>query len=405
LLESYRNFFVQKHFLQIVGEKIHDHTPGKPRINKASPSTGVHNGTRSYTASFWLYLNSNTIPPAKEAHYRYILHSGNMPDQNTANLSRGMVWPTSGFSIGLDSKSQMIHTVFYEPSGSSPIHAQSRSVIQPKRWTFLTMIVTDGIDLNLYIDGSIEITHKFQMPLPALTTDPLYVGTLPAGMLKLYRNQNRVPSAENPIVEDPYRLGIGFAGAVKDMRLYSYDVDPATFVPAFQERAKKFEKERGNKNNFHVSVDKPVLATRREIQEVLAASASGPTPAKTPSYSLTASSSSGSSAATIHFTRDMDQQVIEVFQGIVTAIRNKRPQEQPDDEDEDQPRPIRESFVHLLDLPLSSKAVLAAFKDPKLLQSANLLTHIPHDVLKQRFATIQLLNAKLIDVLPFVDCQ
>lgn len=392
LLSSYRNFFVQKNFLSIVGDRVHDHTPGKPRITKASPSTGAHNGTRSYSVTFWIYSNTNAPPPPKEAHFRYILHAGNMPDQHSSNLAHGVVWPTSGFSIGLGSKDQMVHATFYEPSGTNPIRTHSRSPLQPKRWTCITMIVTDGIDLNLYIDGSIEITHRFPMTMPPLTTDPLFVGTLPAGMMKLYRQQTR--SADSATPEDPYRVGLGFAGAVKDMRLYSYDIDASTFVAATQEKAKKYDKERSNKNNFHIAVEKPAVATRREIQEVLAAGAN---------TDATRSESSVSSSLT--WTPAMDIQVMELFQSIVASIRNKRPQDHPEDEDDDQPRPVRDSFVHLIDLPLASKAVNAAFREPKLLQSASLLTHIPHDAIKQRFATIQLLNAKLIDVLPFVDCQ
>ena len=101
----------------------------------------------------------------------------------------------------------------------------------------------------------------------------------------------------------------------------------------------------------------------------------------------------------------MDMQVMDLFSGVVTAVRNRRPQQQfHDEEDEDQPRPQRESHVHMLDLPLSSKSVTQVMEaDPKLRQSASLLTHLSWEILKQRFAAIQLLNAKLIDVLPFVD--
>jgi hypothetical protein len=173
----------------------------------------------------------------------------------------------------------------------------------------------------------------------------------------------------------------------------------------FQQRAAKLTQERSNKAGFLVAVDKPVLMSRRELLEMMNAgtgrSAGGAAAAASSSVSPT-------SAAAVNWTPAQDIQVMELFTGVVAAVRARRPQQQqaPEEDDEDMPRPQRESHVHLLDLPVQSKSVssvLDAEPWAKLRQSANLLAHLDVEVLKQRFAAIQLLNGKLIDVLPFVD--
>jgi hypothetical protein len=224
-------------------------------------------------------------------------------------------------------------------------------------------------------------------------------------MMRLFRNQSR--QADPAVPEDPYRQGLGFAGALKDARLYSHDVDAGTFVPMFQERARKLAQERANRGGFHVAVDKPTMVTRREISELMggsAGSASKQGSASSQSASAPSLPSSSSSSASLSWTPAMDIQLMELFTAIVAAVRNRRPQqEQPEDEDEDQPRP-RETYTHLLDLPLSSKSVGQVLTaDPKLLQSSSLLSHLPLETLKHRFSVIQLLNARLVEVMPFVD--
>jgi hypothetical protein len=402
LLEAYRNYFLQKNFLSLVGKDTYDLKPGKPLVRASPALTSAHNGTRSFSVSFWMYLNTPAVMPAKDQSFRYIVHSGNMPEQNQTNLAHGIMWPTAGFSIGLGSKDAHIHTVFYDASGSAPVYGQTRSQVQPKRWTHITMIVTDGIDLNVYIDGSIELTQKFHASIPALPSDPVFVGGIPGGMLRLFRQQNRPNAAADQPPEDPYRAGGTFLGALKDVRLYAYDVDPSTFVPQMQEKVKKLDKERSDKTKFNIKVEVPAQPTRRDLIEVVQGGA-GSKSAPQPSFSLTSSSSSA--PPSVPWTPAMDIQVMELFHNVVSAIRNRRPQEQHEEDDEDQPRPQRESFTHMLDLPLAARGVLQTLHAPesKLIQSANLLAHVPLEAIRFRFATIQLLNAKLIDILAFVD--
>jgi len=406
LLEAHRNYLAQRHFVQLVGERPFDSVPNKAALSRPSPSAGLHNGTRSYTLSFWVYLSQPGIPPAKEAHFRFVAHAGNLPEQSSTNLAHGIRWPQAGFSLGLGAKDNNIHVAMYENSGTAPIRLHSRSPLTAKRWTHVTLLVADGLDVTLYIDGSCEISHKSPVPLPALTGDPLFVGALPGGLLRLYNNQKpRAAGAPEPAPQpdDAYRQGLGFSGSLKDMRLYSYDVDPAVFVPLFQQRAAKLTQERSNKAGFQVAVDKATLLNRRELLELMSAG-TGKVGAVA-SSSVAAASVASTSAASVHWTPAMDIQVMELFQSVTAAVRNRRPQEQPqDEEDDDGPRPQRESHVHMLDLPVASKAVVQVLEaDPKLRRSANLLSHLDLEVLKQRFAAIQLLNGKLIDVLPFVD--
>jgi len=411
MLEAYRNHFIQRHFYQLVGERLFETSNakgGNGSLIRPSPIMSGSTSTRSYTLSFWLYLNNNTVPPAKDAHFRYILHTGNLAEQSSSNLAYGVVWPLSGFSLGLGSKDGMLHAVFFEPSGNSRIVQHTRSTLTPKRWTHVTMVVTDGMEVSLYLDGQLELSHKCVTPLPSLPSDPFIIGSLPFSMLKLYRNQTR--SANDSLPEDPYRAGVGFSGAVRDMRLYLYDIDQNAFFAAIQRQMKKHERERGNKTGFTLPVERQIVVSKKELREAVEPVVTVPRPllaSSAPSSSSSSTSiltSTSSVLSSVVWTSEMDMQVIELFSNIVTAIRNRRPADRPEDEDEEDQPQRRDTSVQLIDLPLSSKAVTHAITaDPKLLASAPLLSHLPLHTLKQRFSAIQLLNMKLVDVLPFCD--
>src|SRR5690606_17435012 len=92
--------------------------------------------------------------------------------------------------------------------------------------------------------------------------------------------------------------------------------------------------------------------------------------------SSTPASAVSSAFPGVTWTPAMDVQVMELFTGVVGAVRNRRnPPVQPNEDEDDPDHHMRQrdsSHVHMLDLPLNSRSVVKAMEeDPKLRQQAN----------------------------------
>jgi hypothetical protein len=211
----------------------------------------------------------------------------------------------------------------------------------------------------LYVDGVRDKEQRI-LNMPASNSDPFFVGQLPPGLM----------GADDSIAS-------GFEGLVKEMRYYTYDVDPA-HVESYVKSVRANKKHVMRKS---ISTCEPRLNSTVDLGALADAKST-----QSPS-SLVADVTRAERQAPA-WTPAMDYQVIELFREL--ADREYKRKNIPTNH-----------LNSLLGMTGSAPSVLADMT-PTVMARFHLLSHTPAEI-AFRFRCIQNINLKLSLVLPLVD--
>jgi len=359
--------------------------------------------SNQFTASMWIFLKKepskkSTAAPRAILHRGYHITTGDPSPQKFA--FRRVKHDTSRmlFMILMDARDNYIQ-VHCDASSHGAAHIiKSKKQVPVRKWTHVA-VVCRGHAIEIFIDGKIDFKGNLQRPM-AGNVDPIILGRPTPGFRAAGLPPSRPGAPTNAATPEAQMQSV--EAVVKDVRWYVRDLSEKG-VKAIMEDCKPNNRKRSSQKNFTLQspsslggdFKSPNMINEAHLDAIDALCTGRRVAIESADSSSSSNNNSSNAGGDVNpsiwkhwhqWTPRMDMQLMRLF----TEIAEHRQKAMGIFK--------RGALPSLINLP----ARMVEIPD-KLLRPYPLLRGIPRECLRMRFLFIQILNVRILSVLPMVD--